>query len=79
MDHRVTSAPHGGVAGVPGMLPPVQKLEALGRNDLAGQVDRLRQMDRGDNARPLYELGRLAAQRDLLDAHLPSGFDLTAG
>lgn len=55
------------------------ELEALGRNDLAGQVDRLRQMDRGDNARPLYELGRLAAQRDLLDAHLPSGFDLTAG
>ena len=55
------------------------ELEALGRPDLADQTPRLRRMDRGDNARPLYELGRLAAQRDLLDAPLPRGFDLTAG
>jgi hypothetical protein len=52
------------------------EIDGLGRHDLAGMVKELREMDRGDNARPLYELGRLAAGRDLVDAHLPVGFDL---
>ncbi|MEZ5246126.1 MAG: patatin-like phospholipase family protein [Acidimicrobiales bacterium] len=54
------------------------EIEALGRHDLAGIVKQLREMDRGDNARPLYEIGRLAADRDVIDAHLPTGFDLPA-
>lgn len=54
-----------------------EEIAALGRDDLAGRVKELREMDRGDNARPLYELGRLGADRDLLDEHLPTSFDIT--
>ena len=53
------------------------EIAALGRTDLVGEVKNLRLMDRGDNARPLYELGRLAADRDVLESLLPPGFDVS--
>ena len=55
-----------------------EELTGLGRADLAAEVKELRLMDRGENARPLYDLGRLGADRDVLDAQLPAVFDLPA-
>ena len=52
------------------------ELDALGRRDLSASLRELRQMDRGENARPLNALASLAAERDVVADHLPAGFDL---
>lgn len=52
------------------------ELTALGRADLAAAVDTLRLMDKGDNVRDLHEIGRRAAERDVIAEHLPHAFDL---
>ena len=48
----------------------------LGFHEYAGIIKQLRQMDKADNALPLYEMGAAAADQVFDPAQLPAVFDL---